>query len=219
MFLSKLKSPIQNISSEFTPLEKRLMNEVRQYSEKNGVETARLINKNGRFKEMKLIESPMLVTLLDPKGIKIFGRDLGVLGHLLRTIVKLNKATIIHSHVTKGPLSSQDLNPIILGNAKKVTATTPDECFSSIENPKKIRTPYQIERWMNLKKKLAKLQTEKSLELGIIKLNSKTKMPELNLSATTEELKEYSDFSIKLLQDFSDKCGFKFKHNFDKKKG
>lgn len=206
---------------KFTKLEQELMNEVREYSKEKLVETAKIIDKKGALiNNLKTIESEYFVTLIDNKDFKIFGHKpkndtVQLLGKLLKGIKSMYKGTMIHSHIINGPLSSQDLKPFIFLNMKKVLATTPDGYFSYIGKQKHSNILVNIRRTAKARKQLGSQQTQKAIELGLITKTKEYPFLELNhKNGTPEQLKEYSDFSIKLLQDFANKFGFEFKHNF-----
>lgn len=207
-FLTKAADVVEITSEKFTPLEKRLMDEVREYSRKSGLETARIIDKQGKLVDMELWENPFYVTAISKKNIKVFNYDFGITGRIIKTLTANHKSTMIHSHVANSPLSSQDLRPLIFRIYKKIIATTPDGSFSSIERLNDFGNIFKLKKMLKARKGIAESQLKKASELKLMEKGH------LKLTADAETFKEYSNFSIKLIQDFADKFGFKFEHNY-----
>lgn len=208
------KNFTESTVKEFTDLEHKLMQEVRSYSQVNGVETVRVINKNGRNVKNKAIEKPLFTTPLSANGM-ILGHDFGLIGQIIKGGFEHCQGTFIHSHTADVPLSSQDLRPLVAQAYRKIIAITPNGSISSIERPKGHLNFLKIRKMFKERKKFSEIQTQKAKELGLLSINSATLMPEWNFNASTERVKEYSDFSIKLLQNFANKFGFRFFNNFN----
>lgn len=204
-FLRPSADLVEIAGAKFTPLEKRLMEEARTYTQKYGVETARIIDRNGKNLELILDERPLNV------NAKIYDcsasdSNFEIISKIIKNTYDLFNCTHIHSHAMEIPLSGVDVLTMLAINAKKVIATTPNGGFSSLEMP--IFPPF-LKPWKNPKtaaEKLSELQVSKLKELGIFEKDAL-------FNASDEKISEYSAFSIGLLQDFADRFGFKFHSN------
>jgi len=201
--LALAKDTVEIAKAEFTPFEKKLMEEVRQYSLEHGVETARVLDKKGDLLDLELIELPNNVTAIGKRQFELLNY-MGIIGRFIKRTINYDfvgrKGTYIHSHTSNVPLSGTDVIQMTGRKMKKIIATTPDGSFSSLE-----QTKYpKAKNYLDAAKKIATAQCEKAKELGL-KFNN----------TNPEKMSEYSSFSIKLLQDFADKFGFKFEHNFN----
>lgn len=198
---------VEIAGAKFTPLEKRLMEETRAYTQKYGVETARIIDRNGKNLELILDERPMGVSAEVYDDISSC-TNLELISKIIKEHINydLFNCTHIHSHARKVPLSGVDILTMLAINARKLIATTPNGGFSSLETP--IFPPF-LKPWKNPKtaaREISELQVCKLKELGIFEGDA-------IFNASDEKITEYSAFSTGLLQDFADRFGFQFHNN------
>lgn len=199
--------------NDFTPLEKKLMEEVRLYSQKHNVETARVISMRGDLLDLDVtLESYNHTSVASKVGMKLFGKDLGILGKKLKLKKDLKNSIYIHSHTIDTPLSAQDIMYLLSSKIRKITATTPNGHFSSLEIPKNLF--YNKKKAITESIKMQYMRELRNLNLGLLDFGIDSKTIYHFSDADFGKMKEYHDFSIKQLEDFADKFGFKFKHNF-----
>lgn len=196
---------VEIAGAKFTSLEKRLMEETRVYTQKYGIETARIIDRNGKNLELILDERPLNV---NAKIYKFSASDsnLELISKIIKNTYDLFNCTHVHSHARDIPLSGVDVLTMLAINAKRIIATTPNGGFSFLEAP--IFPPF-LRPWKNPKtaaEKISELQVSKLKELGIFEESS-------FFNASDEKITEYSAFSTGLLQDFADRFGFQFHNN------
>ena len=175
--------------ARFSPLKQELMEKARAYAEEFGAEELYIIDRNGEVLNLNATRNREYVDVHSINGIKFeIAKDFLING------------TLIHSHPVPIPLSGGDICCMIENQLDEIIATT-SSGFSSLR------------RKLNLSLK----KDECLMAANIIGLKQKIKKDELGLDfyakeIAHEKLEEYSQFSIKLLDDFANKFGFKFEH-------
>lgn len=196
---------------QFAPIEQRLMTEVRQYTQKHGVETARVVNKNGRKLDVTVTESAQKAEVF-PKNIDFEPKNrkaaIKSAFKKIKYMTSLWNCSFIHSHPYETPLSGLDVFSMLKMGAKKMIATTPSGGCSSLEMPSTLTFLTHGPKIVRAAIKISKLQEMKLKELNLVE-NGAYNFEKIS----SEQLKEYNDFSINLLQDFADRFRLKFQHN------
>ena len=122
-----------NFSANFSNLEKRAMNEVKEYSALHSVETCKIIKKGKDITDrFDLFETADYVSV-GPKNGNIFGINFGVFGRIFNFKRNIRNATYIHSHMTEVPLSRPDIIFAIKTKLKKIIAVSPSGKHSTLE--------------------------------------------------------------------------------------
>ena len=124
-------SPIFN--ANFTKTEKEMMQKVKDYTLKHGVETCRIIKKGRDItKKFDLFETFDYVSI-GPKDGKIMGINFGVFGRIFNFKRNIKGATYVHSHTTELPLSRPDVIFAVKTKLKKIIAVTPSGKHSTLD--------------------------------------------------------------------------------------
>jgi len=158
-----LEKDVAQFSGHFTPLERKLIEEVKQYGAEKSVETCRIIDKHGKevteFQRMESFGSVYLIPQKSWDGVAetLIGGKLGKkVGNFLKPIVngkglftvvgksfsilaKVQGGTYIHNHPAKLPLSYQDIRASVGLCLNKIIAVCPDGSTSCFANSPLIR--------------------------------------------------------------------------------
>lgn len=211
-----LKTDVVDIAtSNFSPLERKLMDEVRAYTQESGKETARIINRNGKQLDIRTEETQISVRTCTKNTLAFDSK------HKLKSIVSIAKGinetfkcSFVHSHTADTPISSQDVMSMLTVGMKKMVAITPNGGISSMEIPS-IRGLIKHREAPTLEtKRISKLLDKKAKELGVLKIDILEGTVDPN-SLDPEKLKQYSAYAVGLWQEFANKFGLKFEHNMD----
>ena len=146
-------------NAEFTALERKLMDEVREYTAKNGVETCRFI-KNGKdiTSQLKLVEDVCSCYAETPDKNRLLGINLEKLGPLGRGIMSIRRhhflrgTTFIHSHTSEMTFSPGDINAALIKREARTIVVTPDNHCAVMEIAPKKRIKarwylHKYEKW------------------------------------------------------------------------
>lgn len=193
----------------FTPLETRLMAEVREYTKEHGVETLRIIDRKG--KQLKLIlketEGHVSGEFADIEPV-IYPNS------ILRTMLsamlyqrRVSKSTQIHSHPVPVPLSGEDVLQMLLHDVKKEVATIPNGGYSSLEIPDFAKFYKYGDAPIEDADNIKFVQHNFAINInmfpdGVFNMDN----------VSPDNLAEYNSFLISTWQAFANKYGLKFSH-------
>lgn len=200
--------------AKFKPIEINFMKEVMEYSIINEVETARILSKNDKLLDFHLYETPDFVGTLSKKGIKILGKDIGPIGHTIRGRIISYNGTNIHSHTIETPISGIDVVSLVKAPIKKIISITPEGKFSYLECPNTFKSIFPSKKCKQSAQAIDYLQAKKGAKLGLLNIREDGLYTSNFNNADKDTIKEYSNYTIDLLQKFADEFGFNFKHNF-----
>lgn len=120
----KLKSDPVEDTIKLSPqaMETKLMQEVRNYGMENGLETARIMDKEGDIIHLKMAETPLSISFPEQGFISLF--------------LRLDNSNFIHYHPRNLPLSFNDISTMYNLQISKMTAVTPNGGVSSLIFPR-----------------------------------------------------------------------------------
>lgn len=195
-----------SFQGRLTTLEQKVMEEIAAYSKRHGVETARVISRHGKLLDLKVTEARTFCSLEGREELNILG---------IKIIIKGYNETHIHSHPIDLPLSSGDVEYLLVSPIRKTIAVTTKGHYSSIERPMNFSRILDPVKYHNDLRQLNLLQLQRGGDLGLITVNDMGFTEYHFKGADESKVKEYIQYSIKTLQDFADKTGYRFEHNFD----
>lgn len=186
-------------------LEKKLINEVWQYGNKHNLETAKIIDKNGKLLNMTMEETPLGINFPNQSFLDMF--------------FAFENSNFIHNHTFELPLSFVDINTLLNMQIHKMTAVTPKGKISSLVFPKNkmIRIEDGVvvspKNSFEMSTDVAKLSNEEINYLKHLKLFDENEQKFLSnfRSAPEDIIKKLYNWRNSKIQDFADKFGLEYK--------
>lgn len=181
--------PIVGAAAKFeaSPLESKMIQEVRAHGAQKETETMRIIKSDGTISDMEVIENKVSCKLKgSPEEI---------------TAVRRN-AIQIHNHPRKGPLSPADVKNFIKYNQEAEIAVSPDGCISCIRNNNSSKDVIVIH---NALEELEAADKARLKELGMLDESGTRR-----LDVPEETLETFNRFREAILRRFAEKTGYTY---------